>query len=217
LTGSNNGQETISTRKTRYQQRSKSMMKRHKLAAHILFLLVLLNCIALLFIFAWIILLKPPKTPPSEVFRRYVLAPIPESVTNIRADQPKNIGGYRYTFRFNINRDDLALLINSRPFIKVWNVKYEDGSLNWAWDRDGPFGTGKYNSGIICYKKSARKPGWFKLGLWDNPEAYAFWKEGDLVNVERFGKKSSGPTYIRVLLYNEKEGEAYFIVSRFRS
>jgi len=200
------------------------MMKRHKLAAHILFLLVLLNCIALLFIFAWIILLKPPKTPPSEVFRRYVLAPIPESVTNIRADQPKNIGGYRYTFRFNINRDDLALLINSRPFIKVWNVKYEDGSLNWGWGRveveglvipeGSPLDIPKYGYSMICYGSSIfkREPGWFRPGLWDNPEAYAFWKEGDLVNIEIFGKDSSGPTEIRVLLYNEDEAEAYFVV-----
>ncbi len=190
------------------------MVKRHKLAAHIILLLVLLNCIALLFIFAWIIILKPPKTPqtpPSEVFRQYVLGPIPESVTNIRADQPKNFGGYRYTFRFNINRDDLGLLINSRPFVRVWNVKYRDDSLDWAWDRDGPFGTGRYNSGMPCYDYT-REPGWFRPGLWDNPEAYAFWKEGDLVNIEIFGKKSNGPTDIRVLLYNEDEAEAYFVV-----
>ncbi len=191
------------------------MMKRHKLAAHIILLLVLLNCIALLFIFAWIIILKPlktPQTPPSEVFRQYVLDPIPESVTNIRADQPRNFRGYRYTFRFNINRDDLGLLINSRPFVRVWNVKYRDGSLDWAWDRDGPFGTGRYNSGMSCYDYT-REPSWFRPGLWDNPEAYAFWKKGDLVNTERFAKKSSGPTEIRVLLYNENEGEAYFVVT----
>ena len=189
------------------------MMKRHKLAAHILFLLVLLNCIALLFIFAWIILLKPPKIPPSEVFRQYVLSPIPESVTNIRADQPKKIRGYRYTFRFNINRDDLALLINSRPFVRVWNVKYEKyGNLSWYWERgDGNYGIPKYGSSMPCYDYT-REPGWFRPGLWDNPEAYTFCKEGDLVNIERFGKKSSGPTDIRVLLYNENEAEAYFVV-----
>ncbi len=151
------------------------------------------------------------ETEASTAFRRYVLNPIPESVTNIRADQPKNIGGYRYTFRFNINRDDLALLINSRPFVRVWNVKYENGRLSWAWDRDGPFGTGRYNSGMPCYDYT-REPGWFRPGLWDNTEAYAFCKEGDLVNIEIFGKDSNGPTDIRVLLYNEDEAEAYFVV-----
>jgi len=133
-------------------------------------------------------------------------------VTNIRADKPKRFEGYRYTFRFNINRADLALLINSQPFVRVWNVKYKNRNLKWTWDLgDGNYGYPKYNSSMICYKYT-REPGWFKPGLWDNPEAYAFWKEGDLVNIEIFGKKSSGPTDIRVLLYNEKEGEAYFVV-----
>ena len=31
------------------------------------------------------------ETEASTAFRRYVLSPIPESVTNIRADQPKKI------------------------------------------------------------------------------------------------------------------------------
>ena len=180
-------------------------MKRHKLAAHILFLLVLLNCIALLFIFAWIILLKPPKTPPSELFRRYVLAPIPESVTNIRADQPKNIGGYRYTFRFNIKRDDLTLLINSRPFVRVWNVKYKNGCLFWAWDTWREFSMNGVTITVYGSSGWRREPRWFRPELWDNPEAYAFEKE------------VGGQEITKVLLYNEKEGEAYFIVSRFRS
>lgn len=147
----------------------------------------------------------------SEAFRRYVLSPIPKSVTNIRADQPKKIRGYRYTFRFNINRDDLALLIKSGPFVRVWNVKYKDEDLWWNWDRDGPFGISRYTSTATCYDHT-REPGWFRPGQWDNPEAYAFWKEGDLVNIEIFGNDSSGPTDIRVLLYNESETEAYFVV-----
>lgn len=148
-------------------------------------------------------------------FKNYVFNPIPASVANIRADQPKNFGGYRYTFRFNINRDDLTLLTNSGPFVRVWNVTYENRSLSWQWDRDGLFGTGKYNSGIPCYDHT-REPSWFRPGQWANPEAYAFWKEGNFVNVETFGKHSSGPTKIKVLLYNEKEAEAYFVVTYFK-
>ena len=147
----------------------------------------------------------------SETFRKYVLNPIPKSVTNIKADQPKWIRGYRYTFRFGINRDDLALIINSGPFVKVWKVKYKDGNLSWQWNCDGFLGIGP-TSEMSCYDHT-HEPSWFKLGLWDNPETYAFWKEGDLVNVERFEKDSSGPTEIKVLLYNEKEAEAYFIVT----
>ena len=143
------------------------------------------------------------KTKASEAFRRYVLGPIPESVTNIR-----------YIFRFNINREDLSLLINSKPFVRVWNVKYRNGNIDWYWDLDSPIlGIGMHGSSIICYKQSARKPGWFRPGLWDNPEAYAFWKEGNLVNIEVFDKESRGPTEIRVLLYNENDAEAYFVVT----
>jgi hypothetical protein len=32
------------------------------------------------------------------------------------------------------------------------------------------------------------------------------------VNIQSFGKDTSGPTEIRVLLYNENEAEAYFVV-----
>jgi len=196
-------------------------MKRRHLPAFIIFLIGLLFFIVTFFKYIPPLLLNalivPPPLPPEELFRRYVLNPIPESVANIRADQPKNFGGYRYTFRFNINREDLGLLINSGPFLRVWNVKYRDGSLDWHWDRDGPFGIGRYGSGITCYNISARKPGWFRPGQWNEPEAYAFLKKGNLVNVETFHKDSNGLTKIRVLLYNENEAEAYFIVTRYEN
>ena len=144
-------------------------------------------------------------------FKKYVMSPIPTSVTDIRADQPKDFGGYRYTFRFSIKRDDVALLTNSGPFVRVWNIKYKNGRLSWQWNCDGILGTGPI-SGMPCYDHT-REPGWFKPGLWNNPEVYAFWKEGDLVNVEIFEKDSRGPTEIRILLYNEEEAEAYFVVT----
>ena len=142
------------------------------------------------------------------------MSPILKSVTNIKADQPKNIGGYRYTFRFNINRGDLALLTDSRPFVRIWNVKYWNGYLSWRWDNPD----GKYGISIPCYDHT-RELSWFKPGLWDNPEAYAFYKVGNLVNIQAFERDSrglldfSGRVITQVLLYNEKEGEAYFIVS----
>jgi len=151
------------------------------------------------------------KTEASAAFKKYVLSPVPESVTNIRADQPKDFGGYRYTFRFKVDRDDLVLLTNSGPFAQVWNVDYENGRLSWHWDRNGPFGISKYRSGMPCYDHT-REPVWFRPGLWGEPEAYAFWKEGDLVNTEIFSKDPDGPTTVKVLIYNEKEAEAYFIV-----
>jgi len=154
-----------------------------------------------------------PQAPPDELFKKYILSPIPASVTDIRADQPSKIIGYRFTFRFKINREDLALIINSRPFMRVLNVEYKNGYISWQWNRDGPFGTGP-TLDIPCYDHT-REPRWFRPGRWDNPEAYAFRKVGDRVNIETYDKDSRGPrgpTNIQVLLYNEEEAEAYFVV-----
>jgi hypothetical protein len=164
---------------------------------------------------------KAPQAPPEEIFAQYVLNPIPESVTNIKADQPDKFFGYTYIFRFNISRDDLALLIDSRPFEGVWNVKYKKGVLDWGWGRTGPIELkiAKYGYSLTLYSHSGgrREPAWFKPGLWDNPETYAFYKVGDLVNIQALDHdgKPYGPVNIQVLLYNEKEGEAYFIISRW--
>lgn len=155
--------------------------------------------------------LRAPPAPPEKMFTGYVLYPIPESVTNIMADQPKNFGGYRYTFRFNINRGDLALLTDSRPFVRIWNVKYLNGYLSWRWDNPD----GKYGISIPCYDHT-REPSWFKPGLWDKPEAYAFYKVGNLEDIQAFKRDDrnlGGRVTTQVLLYNDKEGEAYFIIS----
>jgi hypothetical protein len=159
--------------------------------------------------------LKTPPAPPEKIFTGYVLNPIPESVTNIMADQPKNFGGYRYTFRFNINRGDLALLTDSRPFVRIWDVEYVNGSIYWAWDQPD----GRHGSAIICYDHT-KEPGWFKPGLWDNPEAYAFYKVGHLINIQaikRDDRNLVGRVTTQVLLYNEKEREAYFIISSWEN
>ena len=190
-------------------------MKYYSVTDHTSFLLAFIGMVGLLS-FGGCRTRRMSEAEASDAFRKYVLSPIPESVTNIRGDQPKNFGGYRYTFRFNIDKDDLKLLTGSGPFVRVWNVKYgKDGGgrLSWGWDRgsDDTLGFPKYNSGMPCYDNT-HEPDWLRPGQWDNPEAYAFWKEGDAVNIEIFDKNSSGPTSIRVLLYNENEAEAYFVV-----
>jgi len=63
---------------------------------------------------------------------------------------------------------------------------------------------GEFTMIVYDSRSLRRKPKWFRPELWENPEAYAF-KE-----------KIGGRMYTQVLLYNEKEGEAYFIVSNFR-
>jgi hypothetical protein len=165
-------------------------------------------CISYLFFAAVFIKYIPSILPTmstseaSNVFKQYILDPIPKSVTNIRADQPKKLLGYRYTLRFDINRTDLTLLIDSKSLKRVWNVKYKKGRLDWAWDTwNGWTLNGVtitvYDSGYCRYE-----PLWFNPQRWDHPEAYALYET----------KKSRINT--RVLLYNEKKGEAYYIVGR---
>jgi hypothetical protein len=187
-------------------------MIKHDLSAHKLLFFILIGVIEVL-VFCGCKPRSMSEKEASQAFRNYVLNPIPKSVTNIRADQPKKFRGYRYTFRFNINREDLGLIINSGPFVKVWHTKYENGALHWKWDRGtGPLGLSKYSSEIPCYDHTVEPP-WFKLGQWDEPEAYAFRKKGDLLNIETIEKESSGPMNIKVLLYNENDAEAYFVVT----
>lgn len=173
-------------------------------------------------LFRTLIKIVTPQLPATEeLFGQHVLSPIPNSVTNIKADQPVKIFGYVYTFRFNISRDDLALLIDSQPFIKVWNVKYKEGLLEWGWGHTDPIDLKipKYGISMPLYGSNwdlPREPAWFKPEQWDNPEAYSFYKVGDLVNsqaFERDDRSLGGRVMKQVLLYNEKEGEAYFIVS----
>jgi hypothetical protein len=198
-------------------------MKRRHFIAIVVFNLGVIFLFVIFLKYVTCALLRPKRTPvpPEETFRQYILYPIPKSVTNIKADQPKKIFGYKYTFRFNISREDLVLLLDSRPFIEVWNVKYKNGALEWGWDRVGPeeLNIAKYGHSMPLYGDVwdlPREPVWFKPGLWDNPEAYVFYKVGDLVNIQVFehdGWISGGRVTMKVLLYNEKEGEAYFIVS----
>lgn len=207
----------------------RAWMKRHKLAVRILFFFVFLICVVVLLTIAASIFLKaspselllrfavvsfilkkelskPPMPPPSEIFRQHILDPIPESVTNIRADQAMNVlSSYRYTLRFNINRADVAELIYSNSLVRVWKVKYKkNGRLFWAWDTWHGLPTNGVDIIVYDSRRWRRKPKWFRPELWDNPEAYAF--------EEKIGDRM----YIQVLLYNEKEGEAYFIVSNLK-
>ena len=207
--------------------RSKSEMTRYKLTIQTLIPFLLFVFTVGMLGFAGCRPRGMPEARASEVFRQYVLEPIPPSVKNIRAHQPGRFYGKRYTLRFNINRDDLNLIVNSRPFIRVRNVEYKNGSLDWGWGRldadpllipeGSPLDVPKYNLGISLYGRK-RGPAWFRPDLWDDPEAYCFYREGDLVNTEAYERemrKSSqlrrGRHIIQVLLYNEKEGEAYFV------
>ena len=193
-------------------------MKRRNVRDCALLLLLVVCIIGLVWFFGR----KPRGTPEkeaSEAFRRYVLSPIPKSVTNIKADQPGKFLVHIYTFRFNISREDLSPLINSGPFIRIWNVRYKNGCIDWGWDRSGPLGMAKVGHNLPLYRpawEAPREPAWFKPGKWKNPEAYGFYEAGNLTNIqalEHDWRNAIVRETIKLLLYSEKEGEAYFVVS----
>ncbi len=172
-------------------------MKWYKSIARILFISLYVVFCVVFFIYAVTALLR---TPSPELFRRYVSAPIPASVMNIRYDRDLPVYRYAYTFRFNINESDLALLVNSRPFQKISNVKYDSQTgLYWEWDSTRSHSLSVYGPGQGRPWWWQRKPRWFTLDRWDNPQAYVF-------------KDNSKNWSIQVLLYNDKLGQAYFIV-----
>ncbi len=155
-------------------------------------LIALFICVAVLFA------INRLRADPSQLFREFVLDPIPASVSNLKADQPKTIGGYGYTFRFTINRADLALIVSAHSLSKVYNAQYdsETGYLRFDW------GPSPFDGGIdmpVYGPMGKREPSWFTLETWYSPEAYVFRKE------QRWQDDT------RVLLYIEKLGEAYFL------
>ena len=194
------------------------MMKWSNVRDCTLLLLLVICIVGLLLIFG-----RGPRGMPekeaSEAFGRHVVSPIPKSVTNIKADQPGKFLVHIYTFRFNISREDLSPLIDSGPFIRIWNVRYKKGRIRWGWDRSLPLGMSKIGHSQSLYRpawKAPRAPGWFKPGKWKNPEAYGFYEAGNLTNIqalEHDWRNSNVRETIKLLLYSEKEGEAYFVVS----
>lgn len=151
------------------------------------------------------------KPEPSELFRRYVQEPIPQSVAETRADRPKTIGGYGYVFRFAISKSDLSLLRDSRGLKPVTNMSYGYGLLNLEWDRTvteekSPDYISHHISegGLSVYGQWSRIPPWSSgLDEWTDVGSYAL--EGVK---QRPGKRHIG--IVEVLIYNEGLGEAYF-------
>lgn len=131
---------------------------------------------------------------PSEMFREVLLDPIPPSVRHIRADRERWVGKHSYVLRFAISPDDFALLVRSGPFDEISYVEYDRGALH--------YGEKKYaTSSVWLYEvpRGDREPSWFDLERWTRVSAYIAEKvASDLYNV-------------RLLLYHEGRGEAYFL------
>lgn len=183
------------------------MLKYNISSRSVLSVFVFIIFAVLILILNFIINPKMTNERASEVFRQFILDPIPESVTDIKADQPRTIRGYRYTFLFNINREDLGLIIDSEPFQKVRNVEYKNGNLTWEWDKS-------HSETAIIYKGWG--PGWFEPEFGENSEVYAFVKIGDKVNMQLFEykQKAYDKEYMKILIYDPQKGQAYFIASK---
>ena len=155
-------------------------MRQYKKMLVLLFFLSLLICGGLV----WLLILPerlPLKAPPTELFKRYALDPIPPSVKEIRASKTKAVLGYGYTFRFKINRADLGQIIDSRPFKRVSKMKFKDGIIRCTWDPT----FGDMTSGLTTYvyPPTLHKPKWFALETWNNPEAYAIYEVKEYVDL----------------------------------
>ena len=125
---------------------------------------------------------------PSRVFRRYVLDPIPASVTEIKADRPWEFTGHRYILQFSISRADVQSILKSRAFKEIRDVEYDNGALWWWWIEDPHRG-----GSVHLYAPYDGRPGpeWFRPQDWHSPQAYALQEQLDW-------------EHIQVLLYNEQ-------------
>ena len=183
---------------------------------------------------------REPDLEPSEIFEIYVMDPILESVANIKADQPRWFRGYIYVLKFNINRDDLTKIIESRPFERAWNPKYICGAIYWSWDIQNTEGVIVYQPESGYHVPKWFSPEWPELKPSDefefikkedgnidvelikndklpgHSEIYAYKKIGDKVNREFSEHIGGGWADTQVLLYSEEKCEAYFIASRVR-
>ena len=173
-----------------------SKIKRVSLICSIIIALLFLSCIS-----------SCSKSPSNtRIFSKCVLSPIPKSVKDIKLDQQQYFSGYIYVLRFNISKDDVVLIINSRPFIELEGVTYRLGSLYYERIKDPEIDTQKklYNNNSVINTPlywSSEPPEWFKPNDWNNPKIYRY--------RTKLGKANTYST--KVLIFNEQLGEAYFI------
>ncbi len=157
---------------------------------------------------------RSPDALGSQIFRKYVLKPIPKSVADIKVDKLSPGGlfgsGRMYVMHFKISKDDVALIVNSRAFEEFEWTNYQQGT-RWDrlyWGKTFPrerflqynLSLGKSSKHMIVYTDSQRPPEWFKPNDWNNPKVYSI--------SEKWGRSRRYRT--NVLIFNEDLEEAYF-------
>jgi hypothetical protein len=135
-----------------------------------------------------------------ELFRQYVIDPVPASVAHIKVDQARGASSYQCVFRFAADKRSVELIRQSRPFREARITGYMGGgSLRWDW-KDFPSSGGAKSQAFSVYGTHA--PSWYDLESWGNPEAYILVKED----------KNGNTSELQVLTYNGTSGSAFFIV-----
>jgi hypothetical protein len=145
---------------------------------------------------------------PSEAFKKFVCRPIPKSVTEIKMGRLiRWTGWHRYVFHFKIDEEDLLPILDSWPFQELKYFKYspEYNGLEWAKEEPPDYSQSLNpppweSSSMQLYniRSGESKPEWFNLEQWDSPKVYVY-------DVRIDARR------LRLLVYNKKLGEAYFI------
>ena len=137
----------------------------------------------------------------TSLFEQLVISPIPESVRNIEVDQRYSLWRRvqssgelsTYLLKFDISRGDVEKIIAFASLTEWPSVEYTFGGVYYRL----PNGE---KTDIHLYW-SRERPQWFDLPEWKSFKAYYAGDEG--------GTKSW--CRVRLLLYNEQLGRAYFV------
>jgi hypothetical protein len=157
---------------------------------------LILAGLATLLVVCLVLIVLPP---PWMVFRKVVLSPIPASVRQIRADHKWWLNQYSYILRFAISPEDVALLVRSGPFEELAFVRYDRGYFDYGNTR-----LSSTSINVYAVYNGEREPEWLDLSKWTQCRVYVAEVEGpDMYNV-------------RLLLYDEGRGEAYFVRHEIR-
>jgi len=158
---------------------------------------------------------RSPDALGSQIFRKYIIKPVPKSVTDIKVDKLSPGGlfgsGRSYVMHFKISKDDVALIVNSRAFEEFELITYQKGTrwgnLRWGnrsshrLDSQRNLYLGKTSQSMIVYKDyDQRPPEWFRPNDWNSPKVYSI--------SEKWGRSRRYRT--NVLIFNEDLEEAYF-------
>lgn len=139
------------------------------------------------------------------LFKRFVMNPIPASVTDLEVDG-KNFISFRYILKFEVSRSDLDLILATKPFRRLYNVVCKQGQLSFNYSNSTSVAY-QYITDLSRY--SGRGTLWHALESWSLEEAYFYHEEeGGAPNARIL----SGEPNDQILIYNAETEQAYFIV-----